>query len=70
MVTGKRFGGIEAAEKGIVAEAPAADVVLPRAIEIATEHAGKTRGNLRAIKQRMYLDVLGLLRSSEGIAGP
>ena len=68
MVTGKRYGGTEAAAKGIMHEAVSDDRVLGRAVEIATEHAGKDRSNLRMIKQRMYGDLLGLLRSSDGTA--
>ena len=70
MVTGKRYGGLEAAEKQIVHEAVSDERVLPRAIEIASEHAGKNRANLRAIKSRMYGQLLELLRSSDGTAQP
>ena len=68
MVTGKRYGGSEAAAKGIVTEATAEQEVLPRAVALATEHAGKDRSNLRMIKQRMYGRLLDLLRASDGTA--
>ncbi len=70
MVTGRRFGGGEAASRGLVTEAVPADQVLPRAIELATEHAGKDRSALRVIKRRMYGGMLELLRNSTGISAP
>ncbi len=68
MVTGKRYGGTEAAAKQIVHEAVSEAEVLPRAIEMATEHAGKNRETLRAIKRRMYGTLLDLLRTGGGTA--
>ena len=54
MTTGRRFGGADAAALQIVDEAVAEDEVLPRAIERAAAHAGKSPDVLRTIKERMY----------------
>jgi len=61
LVTGKRFGGEEAAAKGIVTEAVAEDQVLPRAIEVAAELAPKADQAMGVIKARMYAEALALL---------
>jgi enoyl-CoA hydratase/carnithine racemase len=66
MVTGKRFGGEEAARLHIVHRAVAADDVLPTAIALATEHGGKDRNTLGTIKKRMYGDTIRLLQNSPG----
>lgn len=68
MVTGRRYGGVEAATKQIVDEAVADDQVLARSIEIAEEVGGKDRLVLKTIKQRMYEDVIYLLSNSQGTA--
>lgn len=70
MVTGKRFGGKEAARLHIVHSAVADEEVLPRAIALATEHAGKDRTTLATIKQRMYGETIDLLRNSPGTQHP
>jgi len=66
MVTGRRFGGEEAAQLYIVHHAVPEDRVLPLAIEIAAEEAGKDRATLAAIKERMYSETIRLLRNSPG----
>ncbi len=66
MVTGKRFGGSEAERLHIVDKAVAADEVLPAAIAIAAEHAGKDRNTLATIKERMYEETIRLLQNSAG----
>ena len=66
MVTGKRFGGEEAARLHIVHRAVAADEVLPTALVLAAEHGGKDRNTLRTIKERMYGDTIRLLQNSPG----
>ncbi len=62
LVTGKRFGGEEAAAKGIVSAALPLDEVLPHAMAIAADLAPKASPTMGAIKQRMYAEALGLLR--------
>lgn len=65
MTTGRRFGGADAAALQLVDEAVAEDEVLPRAIERAAAHAGKSPDVLRTIKERMYLDVVATLRDRD-----
>jgi Delta3-Delta2-enoyl-CoA isomerase len=66
MVTGRRFGGDEAARLHIVHDAVAEDRVLPQAIEIAAAQAGKDRTTLSTIKSRMYGETIRLLQNSPG----
>ena len=66
MVTGKRYGGAEAARKHIVHEAVPEHLLLERAGAIAAEHGGKDREALERIKERMYEPVLARLRNSPG----
>lgn len=66
MVTGRRYGGTEAASKRIVDLAVAESEVLPRAVELATTAGGKDRAVLGTIKQRMYGPVIELLADSPG----
>ena len=61
MTTGRRYGGPDAVDAGIADEAVPLDDVLPRAIELAEELAAKDPTTMRAIKQRMYADAIGLL---------
>ena len=66
MVTGRRFGGDEAAAKHIVHRAVADDDVLPVAISLASDQAGKDRNTLRTIKERMYAETIRLLQNIPG----
>jgi len=66
MVTGKRFGGDEAARLHIVHRAVDEDEVLPAALAIATDHGGKDRNTLATIKERMYGETIRLLENSPG----
>lgn len=66
MVTGKRFGGEEAERLHIVHETATADDVVPRAVTIAAEQAGKDRNTLATIKERMYEETIRLLQNSLG----
>jgi enoyl-CoA hydratase/carnithine racemase len=66
MVTGKRYGGMEALEKQIVHAAVPESEVLPAAISLAEENGGKDRVVLGTIKRRMYAETIDLLSSSEG----
>ncbi len=66
MVTGRRFGGEEAASLNIVHQAAAEDEVLSTAIAIAASQAGKDRNTLATIKERMYGETLRLLQNSAG----
>jgi enoyl-CoA hydratase/carnithine racemase len=63
MTTGKRYGGEEAANAGIVEEAVAEDEVLPRAIARAAALADKDPATFQTIKQRLYAETLTELRA-------
>jgi Delta3-Delta2-enoyl-CoA isomerase len=54
ILTGRRFGGTDAAAAGIVHEAVAEDQVLPRAIELAAGLAAKDRRTLAAHKRLLF----------------
>ena len=56
----------KAAAKGIVHHAVAAEDVLPTAVSLAGELAGKDRNTLRTIKERMYSETIRLLQNSPG----
>jgi len=62
LVTGKRYGGEEAAAREIVDEAVAEERLLPRAIEIAAALTGKAHPVMSAIKRGLYGPVLDALR--------
>ena len=66
MVTGRRFGGADAEDADIVHRAVSETEVLPAALAIAQEQAGKDRNTLRTIKERMYDETLRLLEGSPG----
>ena len=70
LVTGKRFSGEEAANKGIVNVAAADQDVVPVAIDIAAELAGKSSPTMGVIKQRMYAEAIALLSNSAGTQPP
>ena len=61
LVTGARVGGREAARRGIVHEALPEVDVLPRALEIARELAGKDRATMAAIKRGLHRSTLEIL---------
>jgi enoyl-CoA hydratase/carnithine racemase len=54
MTTGRRFGGVEAAEIGIVDATAGEDAVTAAAVELLRPLAGKDPGTLGAIKQTMF----------------
>jgi len=61
ILTGARIGGSDAAHRGIVDDAVAAEDVLPRAIARAAALAGKDRAIYGTLKRGMYVDVLAIL---------
>ncbi|SEP26983.1 enoyl-CoA hydratase/isomerase family protein [Trujillonella endophytica] len=64
MVTGRRYGGEQAAAAAVIDRAVEADAVLPTAIERAAAHAGLAGPVLAAIKSTMYGPVLTGLRAA------
>lgn len=61
MTTGRRYGGTEALEAGIVNAAVGEDEVLAHAIALAAPLASKDPATLAAIKGRMYAGVVAAL---------
>jgi enoyl-CoA hydratase/carnithine racemase len=66
MTTGRRYGGADAAEAGLVTEAVDEDKVLARAIEHAAALTGKAGPTLGTIKQRMYAGAVAALAAGLG----
>jgi enoyl-CoA hydratase/carnithine racemase len=64
VMTGRRYGGPEAAAAGIVHESAAADEVEPRAITIAAGLAAKDSRTVAEHKRLLYGDVIA------GLSGP
>jgi enoyl-CoA hydratase/carnithine racemase len=64
MVTARRFGGTEAAERHIVDHAVAEGEVLDTAITLARAHLGKAGPTLGTIKTRRYAGVLTALEAA------
>jgi enoyl-CoA hydratase/carnithine racemase len=54
ILTGRRYGGADAAAAGIVHQAVAEDLVLPRAVELAAGLAAKDRRTLAAHKRLLF----------------
>jgi enoyl-CoA hydratase/carnithine racemase len=63
LITGKRYGGVEAAAAGVVNEALPEDQVLERAVQIAQELAKKDRATLAALKRGLFAGALKALES-------
>ncbi len=63
MTTGRRYGGAEAVDAGIVDQAVAEDAVRSTAVELAGALAGKAGVTLGTIKARMYGPALDSLRA-------
>jgi len=62
MLTGRRYGGHEAHEAGIVQQTAAEQGVLPHAIERVALQAGKDRATVAQIKRALYGPVVEKLR--------
>lgn len=69
MVTGRRYGGQDAAAAGIVDRAVAEDAVRTAAVETAQAQSGKAGDTLGTIKARMYAPVLAVLRDTSNPLG-
>jgi len=54
VVTGRRYGGPDALAAGVVHQVASEDEVLPQAIKLATELAGKDRATLAEHKRLLY----------------
>jgi enoyl-CoA hydratase/carnithine racemase len=67
ITTGRRYGGADALARGIVDEVVAEADVLPRAVAIAAERAGKDPATQAALKRGLYPEALRLLESADGV---
>jgi len=65
MTTGRRYGGTDALDAGIVNAAVGEDEVRSHAIALAAVLAGKDPATLAAIKERMYAGAIAALRDIE-----
>ncbi len=61
LVTGRRYGGLEAATAGFVNSAVSEGELLPRAVDLARGLAAKDRATLGAIKRGLYAAALVVL---------
>jgi Delta3-Delta2-enoyl-CoA isomerase len=61
LVTGRRYGGPDALAAGIVQQVAAEDQVVPQAVKIATELAGKDRRTLTEHKRLLYGEAISTL---------
>lgn len=66
ILTAHRYGGADAARLGLVHEAVADDQVLPRAVAVATELAGKDRRVTAVHKQQLFGAALEVLDRTTG----
>jgi enoyl-CoA hydratase/carnithine racemase len=69
MLTGRRYGGTDAAAAGITDRAVAEDAVRATAMEIAQALVTKAGDTLATIKARMYAQVLSALRATANPLG-
>jgi enoyl-CoA hydratase/carnithine racemase len=63
MVTGRRYGGVEAQARGLVDLAVGEDDVLPEAVRRAAAMAGKSRAAVSSIKRSLFADAIAALRA-------
>jgi enoyl-CoA hydratase/carnithine racemase len=61
MLTGRRYGGVDAAARGLVDVAVAEPEVLPEAVRRAAAMAGKARETLAALKRNLSADAIAEL---------
>lgn len=69
MLTGRRYGGADAATAGIVDRSVSEDTVRTTALEIAQTHLSKAGDTLATIKARMYTETIALLRDTTDLLG-
>jgi enoyl-CoA hydratase/carnithine racemase len=67
VVTGRRYGGVDAAARGIVDETAPEAELLPRAVAIAQELAGKDPAALAALKRGLHAATLRVLEGPDGL---
>ena len=70
IVTGRRYGAADALARGLVDEVAEEADVVPRAIALAAELAGKDPVTLAALKRGLHGATLRLLETPAGLAPP
>jgi len=70
MCTGRRYGGTEALEAGIVSQALPLEELLPAAIELAHALAPKAGPTLQAIRTTMYSQAIDLMSGATELSLP
>ncbi|MHA7839829.1 MAG: enoyl-CoA hydratase/isomerase family protein, partial [bacterium] len=71
IVTGTRYGGEQARQRGIVDRIASEDEVLPLAIEVAASLAAKAHPVMRQLKAGLYPETLeALARDMDAISAP
>ncbi|WP_320671983.1 enoyl-CoA hydratase-related protein [Patulibacter defluvii] len=69
MTTGRRYGGEQALAAGLATAVASEDEVVPQAVALAAERAGKDPATLATIKQRLYRHALAELTKPQPLAG-
>ncbi|RCW46827.1 enoyl-CoA hydratase/carnithine racemase [Halopolyspora algeriensis] len=70
MTTGRRFGGVQARDRGLVDQVADEGDVVRTAAELVRPLAGKNRDTLGAIKSTMFTSAVTALRAPEPAAQP
>ncbi|WP_228047347.1 enoyl-CoA hydratase-related protein [Saccharopolyspora montiporae] len=70
MTTGRRFGGVQARDRGLVDEVADEGAVVRAAVELVRPIAGKNHDTLGAIKSTMFASAVTALRTPEPTGQP
>lgn len=70
MVTGRQYGGIDAAAAGIVDRTATEDAVVPDAVALAQSLAGKAGASIATIRTTIHASVLAALEAPVTVPGP
>jgi enoyl-CoA hydratase/carnithine racemase len=70
IVTGRRYGAVDALACGMVDKVAEEAAVLPRAIALAAELAAKDPATMAALKRGLHRETLRLLETPAGLAPP
>ncbi|GAB2753846.1 enoyl-CoA hydratase/isomerase family protein [Salinifilum aidingensis] len=70
MTTGRRFGGVQARDRGLVDQVADEGAVLRTAVELVRPLSGKNRDTLGTIKSTMFASAVTALRAHEPAARP
>ena len=70
MITGRRYGGDDARAAGIVSQSLSEDELLPAAMALASELAGKAGATMKTIRSEMFHSTIESLESEAGLRLP